>query len=268
MASFFGVAPWGRAALIVLILLLVFGAFSSWIRRRSAAAPRNELQALWIHVMILCILWALHFAFYQPDSIESWIVPLVLLIVIAAVLWSAIFPSAILVLALITLPGNWSYMLQLHREDPLHDDRRRIESVTRPGDVLLLQGGRIGNELTEGSLAMRYYLTMLPDRKIASLHDILHVGEGEFWQPAFRSAEDLQAAIDSGVKVVTFEQLLEVYEKIAATGAIEIEMQPVAPGLLQVLAFRPRHAASFTPDQLSTGRLSPRPHNPLPGPAK
>jgi hypothetical protein len=273
MAAFFGVAPWGRTALLVLTLLVAIGALGSWLRRRSTAASGREpdpasVRTLGIHVLVLCTLWTMHFAFYQPESIESWIVPLVLLVVIAAVLWSAIFPSAILVLAVITLPGNWSYMLRLHREDPLHADRRRVESVTRNGDVLLLQGGRVGGELTEGSLAMRYFLTMLSDRKVASLHDILHVGEGEFWQPAYRSAAELQAAIDSSVKVVTPEPLLEVYEKIAATGAIEIEMQPAAPGLLQVLAFRPRHEASFTPDQLSTGRYSSRAHDPRPGAVK
>jgi len=223
---------------------------------------------LGIHAVVLCTLWAMHFAFYLPESVESWIVPLVLLIVLAAVLWSAIFPSAILLPALILLPGNWSYMERLHREDPLHNDRRVVESVTRPGDVLLLPGGRVGGELTEGSLAMRYYLTMLPDRKIASLHDILHVGEGEYWQPAFRSAADLQSAIDAGVKVVTPEPLLPIYEKIAATGAIVIEVQSAAPGLLQVLAFRPQHDATFTPDQLSVGRYSDRPPKPKPAPTR
>jgi hypothetical protein len=282
IASFFGVSPWGSAAALALVALIATGALLSRSRARAGAraaavkkrggatperspTPQSDsvshvhLRRLAIHAAILCALWTAHFLFYQPQAYESWTLPIAILVVVAAVLWSAILPAALLIVPLLTLPGNWSYMLRLHRDDPLHRFRAAVEAVTRPGDVVLLYGGRVNGQITQGSLAMRYFLVMLQDRRIASLHDILHVGEGEYWRPNFTSAADLQRAIDSGAQVVTAQTLVEVFEQIAATGAIEIDLRPVAPGLLQVAAFRPRREFTFTPEHLHDPGTSPAP---------
>jgi hypothetical protein len=63
------------------------------------------------------------------------------------------------------------------------------------------------------------------------------------------------------VKVVTPKRLLDVYQKIAATGAVEIAMQADSPDLLRVLTFRPLHDYAFTPEQLHSGGPV-RPANP------
>jgi hypothetical protein len=81
-SSFFGVAPWGRAALVVLAVLLALGAIGNRMRRGSPRAiggggrfgerelsslAANSPRWLWIHVAVLCALWTLHFAFYMPN---------------------------------------------------------------------------------------------------------------------------------------------------------------------------------------------------------
>src|SRR5678816_196321 len=53
-------------------------------------APESTLRWLWLHTAILCALWTMHFAFFQPGCSESWTLPIVLAIIIAATLWSAL----------------------------------------------------------------------------------------------------------------------------------------------------------------------------------
>jgi hypothetical protein len=85
-----------------------------------------------------------------------------------------------------------------------------------------------------GSIWMRYFLATLPERKYASLYEVMGVSAREYWDRPFASAAELQAAINAGERVWMPEALRPDLERAVASGLVHIDWQAKGDSLLEI----------------------------------
>lgn len=231
----------GRAGYVVLGMLVVLLGSGVVLALRSRSGIDSDLRRTFLaHTGILTALWTTHFVFFQPMDYESWTLPVALAFAACAVLWEHrrrwLLAFAVLPVAL--LAANLGTMKRLHQPHELEDFCNDIVSVSRPGDVVLLMGGRANGELIKGSYWMRYFLAKVHGREIVSLYDVFGVGEGDYWPQWVRHPDDVQAALDRGKRAFTPAFMAAEYDTLVALGHLDIRLRPVSDFTLEVLSFQ------------------------------
>ena len=201
LTSFFAGEAW--AAAVVLLLLAAAIAMPFFERRRqdrrgTAADPTSGLRTLRRHTFLLGGLWTVHFAFFEPQNYESWTLLAALLVLVAAASLRKEVLLAAMLLPMLLLAGNLRPYAANHRELPLEGYGRAMARASRPGDLVVIAGGRSERKVLPGSLAMRYFLARLPGRTVVSLYDLLGLAGREYWGRPVESPAALQAALDGG----------------------------------------------------------------------
>jgi hypothetical protein len=227
LRRFFAAPVWiGRLTIGMLLLAVAWGGS----RRRGRGL---SLQSR--HLLLLSLLWSLHFVFYEPANIESWTVVATALLIGAA--WSLPRRRQSLLLgvvAVLLLVGNIASFRRLHRPMPLQHELQVVTAVSAPGDIILMGGGIQNGRPLRGSLATRYFLAFEKQRTIVSLYDILQITQPEFWDRPIGSVQELQAQIDAGRRVWFPTFLREEFDAAQKSGLVSLQVQAHGDSVFEV----------------------------------
>ena len=236
LGAFFAAPTWAwRSTLIALAIALI--ATTWWWRRRTAATAAGSglaRRVLARHAVVLIVLWTAHFAFFEPANQESWT-----LVATVAVVWAAVLLPGRTAWALAAIPvvlffANRTSYAAARTPLPYAAFVHVIAQQTRPGDVVLLVGGVQDGQALRGSLGMRYFLAVGPEREYASLYDIIGVTGREYWPTPFTSPAALQAAIDAGRRVLAPAFLQSDIDFANRSGIVRIESEAASDSLLRI----------------------------------
>jgi hypothetical protein len=233
-AAFFAGDGWaGRAAVVVLAAMVVLPAW-----RWRASGGQRMLRR---HAGLLCSLWALHFAFFEPRNYESWVLPATLLVLAAG----AALPARRAAWAALALPAfllvvDARHYRAHHRPMALEDYCRVVARETTPDDIVVLVGGLQGGKPLRGSISMRYFLATLPDRTYASLYDVMGVTDRDYWPRPFASPAALQAALVSGRRAFVPEFLAPDVRRANESGLVHITTIAHGDSLLEITRIEAR----------------------------
>jgi len=209
-----------------LVALLV-----AWIRAARTHRMPGEAGSL----IALLVLWSVHFVFYEPENVESWTLPVAVLLLAGA--WALPRPRQALglgVIAAVLLLGNLGSFRALHRPLPYEQDLSRVVAASAPQDIILLGGGIQNERPLRGSLATRYFLAFEHQRTIVSLYDVLQITQPEFWGRPIPSVAALQQQIAAGRRVRFPGFMKEEFEAAQRSGLVTLQVRDAGDGVFAV----------------------------------
>jgi hypothetical protein len=243
LAFFFSGKSWDGILPLVLLAwwLTLHGmrglgqAIRRWRARPQAPGGSSELLALGAQAALLALLWALHFAYFEPDQFESWTLVTVLALLAAAAqlprdrrVWIG------MVLPVFLVAVNVRHYRWNHRADVMAPLLRTVVRASRPNDLLILEGGRQDGVILRGSLWTRYFLAYERQRTVVSLFDVTGLTETEYWGRPFPSAEALQAAIDSGRRAFASNFMVQELKLLRLAGLLDVTWSARTDSVIEI----------------------------------
>ena len=229
LRNFLAASTW--VGTVVLVVLLAISLWPAWRQRARGMEMQDR------HLLLLALLWALHFAFYEPVNIESWSTVGTALVLAAA--WTLRSNRQAMVLAsvaLLLLITNLPSFRELHRPMDLQRSLKQVVAASQPGDIILMGGGIQNERPLRGSHATRYFLAHERQRTIVSLYDVMQITQFEFWGRPIASLQQLQDAIDSGRRVWFPAFLFQEFEAARQSGRVQLQVSSHGDSLYEVTA--------------------------------
>ena len=228
LRAFLSEPTWvANVALVVLVAIPMWRA-----GRRTQKLPMQER-----HMLVLGLLWTLHFAFYEPINVESWtLVGMALVLSAAWGLRSHRQAMLLVALALLLLITNVPSFQRLHQPMPLLRALEQVVDASDPNDIILMGGGIQNQRPLRGSHATRFFLAHERQRTIISLYDVMQITQREFWGRPIASLQELQQAIDSGRRVWFPAFLFQEFEAAQQSGHVDLQVVAHGDSLYEVTA--------------------------------
>jgi len=205
-----------------------------WFRLRHR---QHNLSMQGRHLLLLAVLWTLHFAFYEPINVESWtIMALTLVFGAASTLRTNRQAVLLATLALVLLITNLPSFRNLHQPMELQHHLQQVVAASGQDDIILMGGGIQNGKPLRGSHATRYFLAHEQQRTIISLYDVMQITQPEFWGRPITSLQQLQEEIDSGRRVWFPAFLAQEFEAAWKSGMVQLQLRAHNEDVYEVTA--------------------------------